>query len=156
MGGGPRGKAKRVCRGLVTVSNKPGRLEDIGKLLGVMATRGNGSLDLIPSLKGRLLFAASHVFGKCSQIAIQAIRQCETGSGHKADTTTVVRLAERALDLLRSSGPRTVSLWSEQPPIVVYTDGACEADSIAMGAVLVDLSSGTREFFGCSAPPGSP
>ena len=149
---GARISFSEMPRGLVTVSNKPGQLEDIERLLGVMATRGNGSLDLIPSLKGRLLFAASHVFGKCSQIAIQAIRQCETGSGHKSDTATVVRLAERALDLLRSSGPRTVSLWSEQPPIVVYTDGACEADSITMGAVLVDLSSGTREFFGCSVP----
>ena len=141
-----------VPKGLVMVSNKPGRLEDIEKLLGAMAARGKGALDLVPSLKGKLLFAASHVFGKCSQIAIQAIRQCETGMGHMSEVSSVVRLAERALALLRSSGPRSVSLWSEQPPVVVYTDGACEAESITMGAVLVDLSSGTKEFFGCPVP----
>ena len=81
---GARISFAEMPRGLAMVSNKPGRLEDIEKLLGAMATRGNGSLDLIPSLKGKLLFAASHVFGKCSQIAIQAIRQCETGSGHNS------------------------------------------------------------------------
>ena len=94
-----------------------------------MSARSKGALDLVPSLKGKCLFAASHVFGKCSQIAIQAIRQCETGTGHSSDVSSVVRLAERALSLLRSSGPRTASLWSEQPPVVVYTDGAREASS---------------------------
>ena len=149
---GARISFAEVPKGLVMVSNKPGRLEDIEKLLGAMAARGKGALDLVPSLKGKLLFAASHVFGKCSQIAIQAIRQCETGVGHMSEVSSVVRLAERALALLRLSGPRTVSLWSQQPPVVVYTDGACEAESITTGAVLVDLSSGTKEFFGCPVP----
>ncbi|CAE7775427.1 unnamed protein product [Symbiodinium sp. CCMP2592] len=50
--------------------------------------------------------------------------------------------------------PCRVNLWSEQPPVVIFTDGACEekGNQVTHGAVIVDPASQTREVFGGHIP----
>ena len=60
----------------------------------------------------------------------------------------------RALDLLRSSGPRTARAWSGVPPVLVFTDGACEqnASKVTHGALLVDFQFSRFLYFGDDIP----
>ena len=108
------------------------------------------SAAILPSLKGKLLLAASHPEGECAQIATQMIMHYEPGGAKHKDFETLCSAIGNVLRVLRSAGPRAISLWSEQPPRVIFADGACE-DAFRLfthGAVMVDGSSRRREVFG--------
>lgn len=55
------------------MTNKPSRREDIAQLVQPIVANFKVPLSLIESLRGRLLYAAGHTFGKCTQLAIQLI-----------------------------------------------------------------------------------
>ncbi|CAE7860752.1 unnamed protein product, partial [Symbiodinium necroappetens] len=59
-----------------------------------------------------------------------------------------------ALEVLSEAGPREVLRWGEAPPVLVFTDGACEKDGALTthGAVLLDPATGVQEFFGERMP----
>lgn len=115
-------------RGLIRVRNKTGRIDEISALVERLAEDPSRCACMLPSLKGKLLFAASHVFGRCAQIATQLIYHAEQHQGPDGPGR-VVAAVRRALETLVSAGDRQVNLWSEQPPVVLFTDGACEARS---------------------------
>ncbi|CAE7519874.1 unnamed protein product [Symbiodinium sp. CCMP2592] len=144
---------KDAGRGLIRIRNKPGRVEEIGDMVERLASDPGEGARSLPSLKGKLLFAASHVFGRCAQVATQLIHHAEKhqGSGAHACVEAAVR---RALDTLKAAGDRQVNLWSEQPPVIVFTDGACEerGSQVTHGAVIVDVASQTYEVFGGHIP----
>ncbi|CAE7412230.1 SEP2 [Symbiodinium sp. CCMP2592] len=144
---------KDAGRGLIRIRNKPGRVEEIGDMVERLASDPGEGARSLPSLKGKLLFAASHVFGRCAQVATQLIHHAEKhqGSGAHACVEAAVR---RALDTLKAAGDRQVNLWSEQPPVIVFTDGACEerGSQVTHGAVIVDVASQTHEVFGGHIP----
>ena len=139
-------------KGFVNVSNKPGRIEDIEKLAKELEARGQKGIDVLPSLKGKLLYAAGHVFGKCAQIATQLIRHYESFGSKSADFESLCRAIWLAIRTLKEAGPRRISLWSEQPPIVIFSDGAHESDLVTHGAVIVDQATGFKEVFGDKVP----
>ncbi|CAE7267150.1 unnamed protein product [Symbiodinium sp. CCMP2592] len=122
---------KDAGRGLIRIRNKAGRVEEIGDMVERLASDPVEGARSLPSLKGKLLFAASHVFGRRAQAAVR-----------------------RALDTLKAAGDRQVNLWSEQPPVIVFTDGACEerGSQVTHGAVIVDVASQTHEVFGGHIP----
>ncbi|CAE7159166.1 unnamed protein product, partial [Symbiodinium necroappetens] len=140
-------------KGLIRVRNKPGRVDDVLDLFNCLREDPVANARILPSLKGKLLFASSHVFGRCAQVATQMINHAEKQSGAKV-TQQVLDAVERAVDMLKASGDRQVNLWSEQPPIMLFTDGACEevGSLVTHGAVLIDPASNTREFFGGHVP----
>ena len=55
------------------MTNKPSRREDIAQLVQPIVANFKVPLSLIESLRGRLLYASGHTFGKCTQLAIQLI-----------------------------------------------------------------------------------
>ena len=92
--------------------------------------------------KGKLLYAAGHTFGRCTQLACQVI--------HRFSFQTVLAAASRkslhfvvssAWAQLSQSKPRRVTRWSLAPPVLVFTDGAVEDDvsTVTHGALLFDL-----------------
>ena len=132
-------------KGIIRVRNKPGRLEDISSMCQRLADDPAVGMTLLPSLTGKLLFAASHVFGRCAQIATQLIHHAEKEAGDAA-SSLVLDAARAVLQILQSAGDRRVNLWSEQPPVVLFTDGACEerGSMVTHGAVIIDVASQTR------------
>ena len=66
----------------------------------------------------------------------------------------MLKAARLALQVLSEAGPRQVLRWGEAPPVLVFTDGACEDDGALTthGAVLMDPATGVQEFFGDRVP----
>ena len=62
-----------MAEGKVLVMNKPSRLDDIASLVHSITSKRKVPLSLIETLRGRLLYAAGHTFGRCTQLAIQLI-----------------------------------------------------------------------------------
>ena len=59
-----------------------------------------------------------------------------------------------AVHTLASALPRSIHAWKDEWPVIVFTDGACEAEGalVTHGAVLCDITSGSYLFFGDHVP----
>ena len=59
-----------------------------------------------------------------------------------------------ALQTLVEAGPRRIFSWSGKPPVLMFTDGACEdeGERVSHGAVLVDFYHGHYLYFGDLVP----
>ena len=144
----------RSVQGVIEVSNKKERVPDLWQLLEQMESDPGLRLEALASFKGRMLFATSHVFGRCAQICTQLIGQALKAARPEEARDRVLQAARLALQVLSEAGPRQVCRWGDAPPVLVFTDGACEDDGALTthGAVLLDPATGVQEFFGDRVP----
>ncbi|CAE7852673.1 unnamed protein product, partial [Symbiodinium necroappetens] len=146
---------ERAAKGDVLVKNKPGRLEAIEEVVMRRVSERRCDRKRMLSIKGKLLFAAGHVFGRCAQLATQLIshrgNDRHQGREHMDDLLNALQFA---LETLKSGGPRCVGAWSQQPPVLIFTDGACEQEGnlVTHGALLFDPVTGRKEVFGDHVP----
>ncbi|CAE7837418.1 unnamed protein product, partial [Symbiodinium microadriaticum] len=146
---------ERAAKRDVLVKNKPGRLEAIEEVVMQCVSERRCDRKRMLSIKGKLLFAAGHVFGRCAQLATQLIshrgNDRHPGREHVDDLLNALRFA---LETLKSGGPRCVGAWSQQPPVLIFTDGACEQEGnlVTHGALLFDPVTGRKEVFGDHVP----
>ena len=56
------------------------------------------------------------------------------------------------VEKLRSMRPRVVGRRTSAPPVVVFTDGACEGDRVTIGGVISPSGSSRPEEFGVRVP----
>ena len=141
----------RACEGIVEVCNKAGRIEELTSALQNLASGACGHSELA-SFKGRMLFATNHVYGRCAQICTQLISQAQRSGDVAVAREAILDAARLALDTLRASGPRRLSCWAHEPPVLIFSDGAHEDQIVTHGAVLFDPLTGRQEFFGDFVP----
>eukprot|EP00435_Cladocopium_sp_Y103_P072170 s444_g39.t1 len=142
------------AEGLVKVSNKDSRIEELRATAEGLSIGGVFSEAQLQSLRGRLLYAAGHTFGKCTQVAVQALgRVAKKGTSFSIDDE-LLQCIHFAINTLASSEPRLVRAWKDEWPVIIFTDGACEenAEKVTHGAVLCDVTSNSFFFFGDDVP----
>ena len=141
-------------QGLLRVRNKPSRITDIGEMVHEICERDSTPLSSLETLKGRLLYAAGHTFGRCTQLAIQMVSRLARRGPMVLLDTDFKDVIMSAFKTLSAAPPREVRGWSGRPPIVIFTDGACENDGeeVTHGATLYDPESGASLMFGDSVP----
>eukprot|EP00435_Cladocopium_sp_Y103_P001523 s5575_g1.t1 len=101
-------------------------------------------------LRGRLLYAAGHTFGRCTQIAIQALGSLtRNGAGATIDNEML-----KSIHFAVDAPARAVRAWRDEWPILIFTDGACEENGakVTLGAVLSDVATLSFYFFGDDVP----
>eukprot|EP00435_Cladocopium_sp_Y103_P017790 s259_g4.t1 len=138
--------------GWVKVRNKASRVADIGAMVEDVCGRDTAPSSLLETLKGRLLYAAGHTFGRCTQLAIQLVSKLSRrGPMLLIEFRSVLR---QAFSFLSDARPRQIGAWTGQAPVIVFTDGACEEDgqTVTHGATLFDPSSGCALMFGDDIP----
>ena len=125
------------------------QVDELKKLLGSNAPR-----PLFESLKGRLLYAAGHTYGRCTQLACQLLHKFGGEGPSTKVSPQLIHVISHALSLLMESKPRTVESWAECPPLLLFTDGAAEEsfERVTHGAVLVDPWKQTSYYFGDQIP----
>eukprot|EP00439_Symbiodinium_sp_Y106_P008876 s11850_g1.t1 len=142
---------EKAFKGDVLVCNKEGRVEAIEDLVSKCIESRRCDRRQLLSVKGKLLFAAGHVFGKCAQIATQLITLPGSDRPMGPETTDdLLSALQFAVDTLKMGGPRCVGAWSMQLPVLIFTDGACEQEGslVTHGALLFDPATGRKEVFG--------
>ena len=144
----------RTAEGVVSVRNKDSRVEDIGKLVDDLCNRDVAPMSLLETLRGRLLYAAGHTFGRCTQLAIQLVSKLSRCGPMVVMDATFKSVLKAAFMCLSTAKPRRVEAWSGRWPVIVFTDGACEDDGkvVTHGAVLHDPESDTSLMFGDHVP----
>ena len=136
------------------MKNKDSRLKDIGGLVSSVLRKQRVPISIIETLKGRLLYASGHTFGKCTQLAIQLISKAAKSGPMVVIDDGIRKVLMSALHMLLSSGPRKVTSWTGKPPVLMFTDGACEDEGslVTHGAVLVDFHFLKFLYFGDHVP----
>ena len=144
----------RSTAGLVAVHNKPSRIADLQSLVQSICQSETVALSLLETLKGRLLYAAGHTFGRCSQLAIQLISRVARRGPLVVLDEKLKEVINAALLCLMDAKPRHVSAWSGRPPLIIFTDGACEEDGLCVthGAAFYDPESHHALMFGDYVP----
>ena len=141
---------------VVEVSNKPSRIlqiqEQVNELKRHLGTTVSRSL--LESLKGRLLYASGHTYGRCTQLACQLLHKFGGGDASVKVTSELVHVTAEALNILMESKPRAIGAWNRCPPLLIFTDGAVEEgeDGVTHGAVLVDPWKRCSFYFGDVIP----
>ena len=143
-----------VTRGIISVLNKPSRIEDLQNLVSEVCRGETAAMSTLETLRGRMLYAAGHTFGRCTQLSIQLISRA-TRRGPRVLMTEELKVAiRRAMLQLVDAKPRRVEAWSGRPPVILFTDGACEerGQLVTHGAALFDQESGLALMFGDHVP----
>ena len=140
----------------IEVTNKESRLlqlkQQVNELKGFL--KATAPRAMLESLKGRLLYAAGHTYGRTTQLACQLLHKFGGQGPSVTVTPELVHVVSEALSLLMEAKPRLVQSWSEVPPILLFTDGAVEDSlkSVTHGAVLVDPWKQQSFFMGDNIP----
>jgi hypothetical protein len=140
--------------GLVQMSNKTTRVEELLETVKRLELGEEFSETQLQSLRGQLLYAAGNTFGRCTQIAVQALGRVARKGTRFAIDEELLRCVTFAAKTLSQAMPRKIYAWKDEWPIVIFTDGACEAEAtqVTHGAVLCDLVTQSFFFFGDHVP----
>lgn len=136
-----------------TVGNKPARVESISNTLQNFREKGQAAYKDLESCRGKLTFTEAHIFGRAGRGACSAL---SLERGH------VKHFSERddrnlawLIKWLATSVPRHISPKFVGPPLLLFTDGACENFEdpnnavLTMGACLLDRRDNKALVFGC-------
>lgn len=141
------------CReGVAIIRNKESRVKELVAAIDAAGSAAAVPADLLPRLRGRLLFARSLAFGRCGGDALRALGDVIQMGGR---TVLVKGQLARSLYNLRrhlvGARPREVRVAHPAPPLL-FVDGAFETDSAgnpqgSIGGVLLDPLDAAFEFF---------
>ena len=143
-----------ATQGVVSVHNKPSRISDLQELVNNICNSQTVAISSLETLKGRLLYAAGHTFGRCTQLAIQLISRVARRGPLVLPDDHLKDVIVSAMHCLVHSKPRRVEAWSGRVPILLFTDGACENEGelVTHGAVLFDPEPNLALMFGDEIP----
>ena len=138
----------------IRVCNKESRIAQIQEMYRELESSINGGISrsFLESLKGRLLYAAGHTYGRCTQLACQLLHRVADLGARVDVTPELVHCVCMAVESLVDAKPREILPVTKEKPVLVFTDGAVENDfkDVTFGAVLVDFSTGKYYVFGAS------
>ena len=132
--------------GIVKISNKADRLQQFVSAVEEILQAGSVNPRQLPSLFGRVLFVESQLMGRSGRLALSELRVLERTQSKQVKLGAVqIRAFELLWNRYKSNVPRTLKCLKTEPPVVVFTDGACELrDSqivCTIGGVLFDPKS---------------
>ena len=135
--------------GILDLRNRTGRVDSIevtvNEILGAEGKKMDSKRAL--SLRGELAFAEGHTFCRLTAYVARALSEWASLPGLRGLTEEMELDLRLALHYLKHAGPRKVRPKSDEPQVLIFTDGACE-DLTSIGGLL--LAPGMRpEVFGC-------
>ena len=138
-----------IEEGILNPRNKPGRVESIEAVVNEILESNNRKMDFKQalSLRGKLAFAEGQTFCRLTAYVARALSEWAAVPGPRELTAEMEYGLRFAVEHLKEAGPRRIRPKSDEPPILIFTDGACE-EFTSIGGVL--LAPGKQpEVFGC-------
>lgn len=131
------------------LENKPGRVEAIeAQVENIMKDpeKKLGFKEAL-SLRGKVAFSEGQTHCRLTAVVSRKLSEWSSYMGARRISEDLEYGLKFAVAHLKSAGPRVIRPKSEEPPIVVFTDGACE-DCTSIGGV-VFVPGRAPETFGC-------
>ena len=98
------------------------------------------------SIKGKLAFAENQVFCKLGATLSRLLSRWARDGRDSSLGVEIRSTLAWTVEHLRSAGPRIIAPPCDSPPVLVFTDGACE-ETVSVGGVII-LPCGRTECFG--------
>ena len=140
----------RISESLATVGNKEDRKAKLLELLHQVIATKFASAKECESLRGKLVYADTQVFGRASKGKLKVFER-KSGKGKNFSDNDVAQI-RWLVNWLQVSPPRLITPTFRGQPLVLFTDGACEpSDSGSLttcGAVLLDPRTKSALTFG--------
>jgi hypothetical protein len=145
-------------RGKIIVKNKPSRVESLRmQVKNIIACNALSPVEAA-SLKGKFVYASAQCFGRVGIIAVQALGQREKrGGGSTKLSEGLSDILNWMITYLQNSAPREIRITDKVPPVLIFTDGACEGDQydiVTAGAIIFDPLTQFPEMVGFHVPSG--
>ena len=131
-------------KGIIKVSNKPSRMEELGNVLQDIVRSGQVHTKDLASIFGRALFVETQFMGKAGKLALAELRTMEKQNPGVVNLSEVQSKAmSNLLQRYDNGTPRQLKVGKTALPCVIFTDGACEHDEqgelvCTVGGVLFD------------------
>ena len=140
--------------GILSVKNKKSRMEELAANLQSLLDAGKVDPRKLPPLFGRALFVECQISGRLGKLALSELWELERCKKSVVDFSDVqIRALKVLLDRYRDSVPRVLKLEGQKPPVLLFTDGACEEASgelvATVGGVLFHPEEPLPRAFGC-------
>ena len=141
-------------QGKLTVSNKTSRITSLEAMVDEVCSGTSVGGALLASLKGRLMYAATHTFGRVALMAVKLLSKLLRAGGPVLLQEHDKRLIRQCFEMIRDARPRVIQVCDVVSPIIIFTDGACEQQGnlVTYGAVLIDTMDGSKQVFGEEVP----
>jgi hypothetical protein len=137
--------------GWFEVHNKTDRVDAIKSLVdGFRSCRALSSHDAA-SLRGRFQYAEGQLFARLGALMLKPISERAHALGVTAITPEIEEALAWLCNTLLTAAPRRIICQGTRPPLIVFSDGACEGvlfEVVSCGAVLFDPHDSAIEFFG--------
>jgi hypothetical protein len=131
----------KTREGTIEVGNKPSRLANILQMTKDILASKRLPASLAAKLKGKLIYTESHIMGRLGQLAIQALSSRAHNFSACFLSDDVAEDLQWVIARLSSAKPRTIHCFDTRPPVLLFTDAACEGtdfDIVTFGAILFD------------------
>jgi len=141
----------------VVVENRPERIEGIKSTIEGIAAPRDLNRKTCTTLRGRLHFARSNLFGRAGGAAFRLLGVvADSDRPTAADKQAALDSLWLILRILEVSPPRNIPARFPRPALL-YTDGACEHDAsgrvvATMGGLVFDSAGAPRHHFGTIIP----
>ena len=132
-----------LAGGQIVTENKPGRVNRLVEHFARIRANGKMSLHEAQVLHGLLRYACGFFAGRFLHQVCAEIMNFGTRGIH-GQTSKLADFCDYAVDVLRKSVPRSLKVFAERRPILVFTDGAWEDGEAGIGAVIIDTASGSK------------
>ena len=131
----------------IVLSNKPGRIEairvDVNRVLA--SPKPFGFRDAL-SFRGRFAFAEGQTFGRVLAPVARVLSKWASEKRPRLPSEELLLAIAHGITHLETAGPRVVGPGRNEPPVLVFTDGACEPEGTTVGGVV--FSGNIVEAFG--------
>ena len=137
----------------VVLENKPGRMDRLVQLLTDINKAGVLSKHQAQVVHGLMRYATGFFSGKyLHQVCAEVMAiSSSVASRSSADVRSFCSYAIR---MLQSAEPRRLDSGYDKRPILVFSDGCWESGRAGIGAVVIDLASGSKMVCSGEVPEG--
>jgi len=130
------------------VKNKPGRTAELVAIIKEVIAANCLSPAAAASLRGKLQFAESQIFGRIAGHAMSLLSaRCVDGGTDRSLSAELLQALSWMAQRLVVGMPRCIRLPADQSTILIFTDASVENGSSACGGVFHDPSSNNKQFF---------
>lgn len=144
----------RTQQEVVVVSNKPERVEELRRAREEIELANEISPAVAARIQGRLIYAEAQCSGRWLTPLLEPIRARATMprcvKWLSAEILDALRVCESIMQVAPS---RSICAVPNEPPCVVFTDGACEENLTSCGAVIFSPRHAKVIVFGFQVPP---
>ena len=135
-----------AVEGRIAVKLKPGRLESIRASVDKVLESGVIDFRSALSIRGKVVFAQGQLFARVAAVTCRLPSEAAKVGGRSCLSDPLRRSLTDLIEVLATSPPKVLQRKNTLPPLLVFTDGACE-ETTSVGAVLIDPA-GSVEYFG--------